>query len=94
MIKVQESKQLQNHVAHKMIHCIYQKKTGNNWNSQKWFKRKMTYIKKKRKGVIFKTKTKMRFVSPENVAVASDKLSDTESDATIGKESDQSYNPE
>ena len=54
----------------------------------------MTYSKKKRKGVIFKTKTKMRFVSPEDVAVASDKLSDTESDATLGKESDQSYNPE
>ena len=60
----------------------------------------MVYNKKREKAeavngdFIFKINTKIRFVSPEDAAVASDEVSDTESDATIGKESGQSYNLE
>ena len=55
----------------------------------------MAYIKKTvNADFIFKTNTKIRFVSLEDAAEASDELSDAELDTITGKESDQSCNPE
>ena len=42
----------------------------------------------------FHPNAKVQFVSPEDSAIASDEFSNTESDATVDNESDQSYNPE
>ena len=62
------------------------------------FKVKWPTLKRGEKAVntdfIFQPNTKIQFVSPEDSAVASDEFSDTESDATIYNESDQSYNIE
>ena len=83
-----------------MINCIYKKKLETTETRKNDLKVKWSTSKKREKAeavngdFIFKINTKIRFVSPEDAAVASDEVSDTESDATIAKESGQSYNLE
>ena len=83
-----------------MIDCIYKKKVETTETHKNDLKVKWSTSKKREKvevvngDFIFKINTKTPFVSPEDAAVASDEVSDTESDATIAKESGQSYNLE
>ena len=83
-----------------MIDCIYKNKVETTETHKNDLKVKWSTSKKREKAevvngdFIFKINTKTPFVSPEDAAVASDEVSDIESDATIAKESGQSYNLE